>query len=136
MIKLEEVQSADGELIAIIIRKNFKKDGINFISKSDFPLQLGINSYARGSKIKPHVHIDRKIIIKNVQEALYIKKGGVLVNLYDLNKVLFKTYELSTGDLIFFVNGGHGFEILKDTTIIEIKQGPYFGKEQDKVMID
>jgi hypothetical protein len=136
MITLEEVHSADGKLIAIIIKNDFNKDGINFISKSDFPLQLGINSYPRGSKIKPHVHIDKETVIKNLQEVIYIKKGRVLVDLYDFNKILFKTCELSTGDLIFFVSGGHGFDILKDTAIIEIKQGPYFGKEQDKVMIE
>jgi hypothetical protein len=127
---LEEITSACGQIIAIVIKKDFKKSGVNFISKNDFPLQLGINSYAKGSKIKPHVHLDREVRI------VFIKNGAVLVNLYDSNRLLFKSFKLATGDLIFFVSGGHGFEILKDSTIIEVKQGPYFGKDQDKTMIE
>jgi hypothetical protein len=136
VIALEEITSACGQIIAIVIKKDFKKSGINFISKNDFPLQLGINSYAKGSKIKPHVHLDREVRIRSLQEVVYIKNGTILVNLYDSNRLLFKSFKLSTGDLIFFVSGGHGFEILKDSTIIEVKQGPYFGKDQDKTMIE
>lgn len=133
---MEEIKSNDGKYIAIAIKRKFKKGGINFISKKDYPLQLGVNSYAEGSKIKPHVHVDREVVIRSLQEVVYIKRGEVLVNLYDSNKALFKSLKLSAGDLIFFISGGHGFEILKNTTIIEVKQGPYFGKEQDKVMVE
>jgi len=133
---LEEIKSADGKPIAIVIKKNFKKDGINFISKNEYPLQLGVNSYAAGSKIKPHVHLDKEVTIKSLQEVVYIKNGELLVNLYDSNKTLFKSLKLSVGDLIFFISGGHGLEILSNTTIIEVKQGPYSGKENDKVMIE
>jgi hypothetical protein len=133
---LEEIASAKGETIAIVIKKSFNKRGINFVSKDHFPLQLGINSYKKGDKIKPHVHIDREIVIKNLQEVVQIKKGKVAVDLYDSNEQLFKSIRLSTGDLIFFVSGGHGFEMLNDTTIIEVKQGPYLGKDKDKVIIE
>lgn len=128
--------SASGETIAIVIKKSFKKDGVNFISKIHFPLQLAISSYTKGDKIKPHVHIDREITIKNFQEVVYIKSGRATVNLYDSNMELFKSAKLSAGDLIFFVSGGHGFEMLKNTTIIEVKQGPYLGKDKDKVMLE
>ena len=133
---MEEIISASGETIAIVVKKSFKKEGVNFISKNHFPLQLGISSYIKGDKIKPHVHIDREITIKSLQEVVYIKSGRVIVNLYDSNRELLKSVKLSTGDLIFFVSGGHGFEMFKDTTIIEVKQGPYLGKNEDKVMLD
>lgn len=133
---MEEIASAKGETIAIVIKKSFNKRGINFVSKDHFPLQLGINSYKKGDKIKPHVHTDREIVIKNLQEVVQIKKGKVAVDLYDSNEQLFKSIRLSTGDLIFFVSGGHGFEMLNDTTIIEVKQGPYLGKDKDKVIIE
>lgn len=133
---MEKITSASGETIAIVVKKSFKKEGVNFISQNNFPLQLGISSYKKGDKIKPHVHIDREITVTNLQEVVYIKSGRVTVNLYDSNSELFKSVKLSTGDLIFFVSGGHGFEMFKDTTIIEVKQGPYFGKEKDKVMLE
>lgn len=133
---LKEIKSGNGETIAIIVKNSYKKDGVNFLSKSHFPLQLGVNSYSTGDKIKPHIHLDKTVTIKTCQEIAFIKNGEVVVHLYDSNRVLFDSFNLSTGDLIFFVSGGHGFEILEDTTIIEVKQGPYFGKDQDKALIE
>ena len=133
---LEKIKSATGQTIAIVVKNDYKKDGINFLSPSHFSLQLGVNNYLKGDKIKPHVHLDKTVTIKTIQEVAYIKNGEVLVHLYDSDRLLFNSFNLSTGDLIFFVSGGHGFEILKDTTIIEVKQGPYLGKDQDKAMIE
>lgn len=136
MISLEEIKSPANEIIAIIIKNDFKTNGKSFLSKEDFPLQLGISKYVKGEKIKPHLHLERDIKIKNIQEVVFIKEGDAKVNLYDSDKKFFKSLRLSTGDFIFFVSGGHGFELLEDTVIVEVKQGPYFGKEQDKVMIE
>jgi len=133
---MKEIISDDGWLIAIIVKKDFEKEGVHFVSKEDYPLQLGISSYRKGDKIKPHFHIQKEIRINKIQEVVHIESGRVIVNLYDLNGKKFKTVELSVGDTIFFVYGGHGFEILEDTKIIEVKQGPYFGKDKDKVLIE
>ena len=133
---MEEIKSNDGNIIAIVVNKDFKKNGINFVSKKEFTLQLGVNSYKKGCKIKPHFHTEKKIIINKIQEAVHIENGKVIVNLYDLSGKKFKSVMLSMGDTIFFVDGGHGFEILEDTKIIEVKQGPYFGKDKDKRIIE
>jgi hypothetical protein len=133
---LERIKSADGRIIAIVARGDFVGEGLNFLSENHFPLQLGVNSYKKGAKIRPHFHVERQIIIDRIQEVIYIKSGEALVNLFDFNGVRFKSLNLAAGDLIFFVSGGHGFEISEDTIIIEVKQGPYLGKAEDKVMID
>ena len=131
---MEEIKSNDGSTIAIVIRNDFNKDGYNFVSKEDFPLQLGLNSYKKGDRIKAHTHFDVPTLISSFQEIIFMKSGKALAKLYDAKKELLKSVELSSGDLIFLVSGGHSFEILEDTKIIEVKQGPYFGKEQDKVV--
>lgn len=133
---MEEIKSNGGKIIAIIIKGDFEKDGVNFVSKRDFPLQLGISSYKNGNKIKPHFHIEKEIRVNKIQEVVHIESGRTIVNLYDLNGKKFKSVELLAGDTIFFVAGGHGFEMLEDTKIIEVKQGPYFGKDKGKRMIE
>jgi hypothetical protein len=133
---LEEIKSSDGSTIAIVVRKNFNKEGINFLSEGNFPLQLGINSYKKGYKIKGHFHQKREVVVNSIQEVIYFKSGRALVELYDLNKKLVTSISLSAGDLIFFVDGGHGFEMAEDTTFIEVKQGPYLGKDTDKELIE
>jgi hypothetical protein len=42
---------------------------------------------------------------------------------------------LSAGDVILLAFGGHGFEMLEPTEIIEVKQGPYAG-DQDKTRFE
>jgi len=133
---MEEIKSDDGKIIAIVVKREFEKDGVNFVSKQDFPLQLGISSYKKGATIKAHFHIEKEIRINKIQEVVHIKRGRTMVNLYGLDGKKFKSVELSEGDTIFFVDGGHGFEMLEDTKIIEVKQGPYFGKDKDKRMIE
>ena len=133
---MEEIKSDDGRTIAIVVRRDFGKDGVNFVSKEDFPLQLGVSGYKKGATIKAHFHIEKEIKINKIQEVVHIESGRTMVNLYDLNGKKVKSVELSEGDTIFFVDGGHGFEMLEDTKILEVKQGPYFGKDKDKRMIE
>ncbi len=133
---MEEIRSDDGRIIAIVVRRDFEKEGVNFISKDDFPLQLGVSGYKKGATIKAHFHIEKEIKINKIQEVVHIESGRTRVNLYDLNGKKFKLVELSDDDTILFVDGGHGFEMLEDTRIIEVKQGPYFGKDEDKRMIE
>ena len=133
---MEEIKSSNGKPLAIIVKAKFEKDGVNFVSKKDFPLQVGISGYKKGDKIKSHFHVDKEITIRKVQEVVYIKSGRTIVNLYDLKGERFRSVELSTGDTIFFVDGGHGLEMLEDTRIMEVKQGPYFGKDMDKRIIE
>ena len=46
-----------------------------------------------------------------------------------MSKKLFKN------DIIMFSNGGHGFKVIKDVKMIEVKQGPY-SLSMDKVKFD
>lgn len=133
---MEEIKSDDGKIIAIVVKGNFEKDGVNFVSKEDFPLQLGISSYKKDNRIKPHFHIEKEIKVNKIQEVVHIESGRTIVSLHDSNGEKFKSIELSTGDTIFFVDGGHGLKMLEDTKILEVKQGPYFGKDKDKRVIE
>lgn len=124
------------KLIAIILRSNYNSDNIVFFSPPDFSQQLGYLSHKKGSIIKSHIHrkIDRKVTL--TQEVLFIKKGRILVNLYAEDKKYITARELSTGDVILLCSGGHGFKILEDIEMIEVKQGPYSGKGNDKEIFE
>lgn len=126
----------NGNMLAIIIRNDFYSEGYNFFSDEKFPMQLGVNFYKKGSLVKPHIHLKRKIEINEIQEIFRVEKGGIRAILYTEEGKKLCSVDLNEGDIIFFISGGHGFEILDDTKLLEIKQGPYLGKENDKKMID
>ena len=54
------------------------------------------------------------------------------MDFYDDDKAYLKSEILHAGDVILLAFGGHGFLMLEDSEIIEVKQGPYAG-EADKV---
>lgn len=135
MSDIEEIFH-DGKLMAVVVRKGFDKGGINFISMESFPLQVGINFYKKGDYIKPHLHPKRKIVINDVHEFIRVEEGKMKASLYEENGKIFKSMELYEGDMILLIEGGHSFEIMENTKLSEVKQGPYMGKEVDKKMID
>jgi hypothetical protein len=118
-------------LLAIIIKKDYKEEGIRFFTPDDFSQQLGYMNRPKGYQIQPHLHnkVDRKVAL--TQEVLYVKSGAVKINFYSPNKEYLFDRILVGGDVILLSSGGHGFEMLEDTEMIEVKQGPYSG-EQDK----
>lgn len=130
----KKIQSKNNEIIALIVKKQ-NVESVNFVTPEDFPLQLGISKYKKNSKIKPHIHKKIKRVIEITQEVVYIEKGKVVVNFYDSEGKKLSSEILESGDIVFFVQGGHGFEILEDTKIIEVKQGPYLGVESEKIFL-
>ncbi len=123
---LEHVYEED-KLLAIILRTNFKKSGIDFFTPLDFSQQLGYMNRPKGYKIQPHLHNKVERIIQYTQEVLFIKNGLVRVDFYKNDKSYFKSKLLETGDVILLSFGGHGFEMLEESEIIEVKQGPFAG---------
>ena len=125
--KLIEHVYEEDKLLAIIIRTSFKKEGIDFFTPTDFSQQLGYMNRPKGYKIQPHIHqrIERKI--EYTQEVLFMKKGLVRVDFYKNDKTYLNSKLLNKGDVILLSSGGHGFEMLEDSEIIEVKQGPFAG---------
>lgn len=115
------------ELICIIVRHSFKANQITFFTEDDTPQQLGYLPHKKGNIIKPHTHKILKREVLHTNEVLFIKKGKVKVNLYNNDQEFIGNEILETGDTIHLSSGGHGFEILEDTVMIEVKQGPYLG---------
>ncbi len=126
-------QIIDGEIVlAILLRREFKADGIKFLTPDSYSQQLGYMNRPVGYVIEPHVHNPVSREVEYTNEVLYIKSGKVRVDFYNSSKAYLESRILEMGDVILLIVGGHGFTMLEDSEIIEIKQGPYVG-ESDKV---
>lgn len=124
------------KIIAIVVRSNFKPEGVNFLTSESSPLQLGVSSYKKGDVLKAHTHIPRERMIKNTQEMVYVRNGKMELYLFNSKGKLIRTLILEGGDAVFFSAGGHGWKTIEDSEIIEVKQGPYLGVDQDKTFLD
>lgn len=131
MRKAVENITHNNSLLAIIIRSDYSNNGIEFFTPDEFSQQLAYMNRPAGYIITPHIHnkVTREVIY--TQEVLFIKKGKVKIDFYDENRNCIDTRILETGDVILLASGGHGFEMLEPTEVIEVKQGPFTG-ERDK----
>ncbi len=128
---IERIQSPAGDELALILRRNFHREGIEFLTANDYSQQLGYMNRPAGYVIPPHVHNPVAREVRFTKEVLFVKSGRVRVDFYSDDQQYFESTVLEAGDVILLAFGGHGFEMLEPTEMIEVKQGPYVG-EQDK----
>lgn len=129
---IEEVRSPSLGLMALIIRSTLKGKKYNFPTSQDLTLQLGINFYTAGETIASHYHPPRARQFTATQEFIMVSEGEVLVQLYDEKNLPYYKTLLKKGDSALLLAGGHGFQIMRDAKITEVKLGPY-DEAKDKV---
>ncbi|MEO6522419.1 MAG: hypothetical protein ABIN91_12115 [Mucilaginibacter sp.] len=126
---IEQIVKGD-ILFATIIRSEFKTEGIKFFTGPDSPQQIGYMNRAKGYCITAHKHTEIEKIITRSFETLIIRSGTVAVYLYDEDDNFHDKVIVSKGDVVMVGNCGHGFEMLEDSEMIEIKQGPFLGDHE------
>lgn len=136
-MKTQDIETiVDGlEPIALIIRADYDAEGLQFFTPDSFSQQVAYMRHPKDKIIDAHVHnlVNRQVLY--TQEVLLIRKGRIEVTLYTSQRVFLTSRILETGDLILLCGGGHSFRMLEETSMIEIKQGPYAG-ENDKTRFE
>lgn len=123
----------DDALCAIILRTSYDEKGIHFFTDGELSQQLASMSYAPGKVIAAHTHNPVRREVLFTQEALFIRKGRLRVDFYSKEGCYRTSRILGPGDVILLIAGGHGFEVLEELNMVEVKQGPYAG-DSDKTV--
>ena len=63
------------EILAIIVRKEFNNEGINFFTPNEYSQQLAYMNHPSGKEIQPHIHKKVHREVHYTQETLFIRKG-------------------------------------------------------------
>src|SRR6185436_19870200 len=130
-----ETLKVGDQLLAVIVPGKFREKGIHFFTPNDLSQQLAFMRHPEGKTIDPHVHNPVSRNVHYTQEVLFIKKGKLRVDFYDNDQPYLESRILEEGDVILLATGGHGFEVLEEVEMIEVKQGPYAG-DGDKTRFD
>lgn len=125
----------DSILCAILLPADFNEPGIHFFTQNSFSQQMGAMSYPSGKLIPAHTHNPVRREVLYTQETLFIRKGRLRVDFYNEANAYKTSRILGAGDVILLISGGHGFEVLEELNMVEIKQGPYVG-DDDKTRFD
>jgi mannose-6-phosphate isomerase-like protein (cupin superfamily) len=121
----------EGQTLAIVVYHSYRKEGVSFFTPDDLSQQLAYMHHPAGKVIEAHVHNPVARQVQYTQEVLFIRKGKLRVDFYDSKQTYLESRILESGDVILLATGGHGFEVLEEVEMFEVKQGPYAG-EQDK----
>ena len=113
-------------LLALIVRGKYRnKKGVNFFTPNNSTQQFGYINHKKKYIIKPHLHKKRLTKIYHTSEVILLLKGILRVDFYNKLKKYICSKILKEKDIIMLVHGGHGFKVLKNAEMLEIKQGPY-----------
>lgn len=120
---------------AIIVRSGYAGQGVSFFTADDYSQQLAYMCHPPGQQIVAHRHNLLPREVHYTLEVLFIKKGKLRVDFFDDSEIYLDSRVLEAGDVILLVAGGHGFEVLEEVEMFEVKQGPYTG-DADKTRFE
>lgn len=127
----------DNETYALVLSAADFQPGARFVSEDDWPLQVGLMTLPSGHAIAAHAHLLREgPQVQPTQEFLFVVSGKMEVEFFDDAGHCFQTESLRQGEALFHIRGGHAFRFLEPTRLIEVKSGPYMGREKDKVLLE
>jgi hypothetical protein len=121
---IEQIVSGH-EVLGIIVRRDFSAPGVHFLTPNEFSQQLGYIQHPVGKVIQPHIHKAVERAVTFTQEVLFVRRGKIRVDFYSDRKEYVESRVLEAGDIVLLASAGHGFEVLEDVELFEVKQGPY-----------
>jgi hypothetical protein len=122
-----ETVAHEGRVIGLVVRSGAPPATTKFLTSPEDNLQLGYVVYPAGGEIQRHIHLPLERELVGTSEVVIVKQGRCEVDFYSDDKELLTTLEMSEGDVMLLLRGGHGFRMTDDTVLFEVKQGPYTG---------
>jgi mannose-6-phosphate isomerase-like protein (cupin superfamily) len=116
--------------LAYVVRAEATQTTTSFLTGADATFQAGFVVHPAGGAVVPHVHRPVARTVVGTSEVLMVRQGRCIVDVYGEDRSLVASRELRAGDLVILVGCGHGFRMIEDTVLFEIKQGPYNGQTE------
>jgi hypothetical protein len=122
-----EIVQDQGATLAYLIRHDTSSRTTEFFTSDDDTFQGGFVVYPSGGQVQAHIHLPIKREVVGTSELLMVRSGRCYVDIYSDDHRLVATLELEAGDGVLSLRGGHGFRMIEDTVLFELKQGPFVG---------
>jgi hypothetical protein len=126
----------NGIVYAEILWSTTRVTETTFFSPPDSSFQFGLLAHKKGFIESPHFHKPIKRIIEDLQQMFVVQFGVVAVQLYNDDGYLLREIELSQGDAIVLIHGTHAIRVIEDMQCISVKQGPFLGTKNDKIVVE
>jgi hypothetical protein len=125
-----EAIGTEGKVFAYVMRDTPGEKKTTFLTPDEAIQQVGFVVHPAGAEVKRHYHLPLERSIVGTPEVLVVRQGRCQMDVFDDEQEFVCTRELETGDIMVMVGGGHGFRMIEDTVLLEVKQGPYYGPDE------
>jgi hypothetical protein len=105
-----------------------------FFSPPESSFQFGLLAHKSGFVEPPHYHKPVTRTISDLQQMIVVQRGVVAVDLFGDNGVKLREVMLKVGDAIVLIHGVHSIRAIEDMQCVSVKQGPFLGIENDKIL--
>jgi hypothetical protein len=125
----------NGLLLARHVILGSFRQGLAFYSQDEEFLQVGSWRYNNGQRLRAHSHNIVPREVNRTNEVVVVLQGAMAARIFDEQREYVETVTVKQGELLILMNGGHDYTILEDDTrILEIKNGPFLGRDVDKTL--
>jgi hypothetical protein len=126
----------NGVAYAEVIWADTRVEKTTFFSLPESSFQFGLLAHKAGFVEPPHYHRPVTRTINDLQQMFVVQRGVVAVQLYGDDGELLREVVMNPGDAIVLIHGIHAIRVIEDMQCISVKQGPFLGTEQDKVIME
>lgn len=126
----------EGELYASIFDTSNISEGLDFLTSDSSFIQVGTWNYQKNKTLDAHFHNCFERSAHRTQEVVYVIEGSIKCNLFKEDTTFIETVIIDSGMLIVQHQGVHEYEIVEDSKVLEVKNGPYFGPEKDRTRVN
>ena len=107
--------------------------GTVFPTPEQESFQFGFSEVDSDKIINPHIHNRVTRNLDNTSEFLFVLSGRMEISILNEQGEHIDNIVLINNMCLLQFLGGHEIKIFEGTRFFELKQGPYFGKEFDKI---
>jgi hypothetical protein len=130
-----EVIEHGGTTYAEVIWADTRAERSTFFSPPESSFQFGLLAHEAGYQEHPHYRRARRREIDDLQQMFVVQRGVVDVQLFTDDGDLFREVRLGAGDAIVLIHGVHAIRVVEDFQALSVKQGPFYGDEEDQVPV-
>lgn len=126
---IERITSGS-QMLVMLIRASYAPSRTEFPTPDALQLQVGCVVYPQGGEVPRHYHHPVERTVRGTSEVIIVRSGSCVIDVYGEDLSLVASRELREGDVAIMIAGGHGFRMLEDCVLLEVKQGPYTGLQE------
>lgn len=128
-----EIRHNDVLLAKMFSVREITTSGLTFLSSESDLLQTALWTHSKDTFLTSHIHNDVRRETSGTSEVVVVLSGRIHADIYSVEEELIDEIELVAGSILMCLEGGHGYKIMENhTVVLEIKNGPYFGVQVDK----